>query len=145
MTRHPVTVLDTEPLSVVLRKLLRWRVSGLPVVNAQGQLVGFVSEDELIGWHDTVVGELARQAGPGPHEYVQRLQAPVASVMTSPTPTIDEQAPLARATRLLREQRADRLAVTREGELVGILTATDVLKAMAARLQAVSSVENPSG
>jgi len=144
MTRQPVTVLDTEPLSVVLRKLLRWRVSGLPVITSQGQLVGFVSEDELIGWHDTVVGELARQAGPGPDEYVRRLRAPVASVMTSPTPAIDEQAPLARATRLLRERRTDRLAVTREGNLVGILTGTDILKAMAARLQAASSGENPS-
>lgn len=144
MTRHPITVLDTEPLSVVLRKLLRSRVSGLPVVNAQGELVGFVSEDELIGWHDTVVSELAGQTGPGPYEYAHRLEAPVASVMTSPTPAIDEQAPLARATRLLRERRVGRLAVTSEGKLVGILTATDILKAMAARSQAASGVENPS-
>lgn len=144
MTRHPVTVLESEPLAAVLRKLLRWRVGGLPVVNAQGQLVGFVSEDELIGWHDTVVGELARQAGADQDEYARRLQVPVANIMVSPTPTIDEQAPLARATRLLRERRAGRLAVTHEGKLVGILTRTDILKVMAERLPAATGVEDPS-
>ena len=144
MTRHPVTVLDTEPLAVVLRKLLRWRVSGLPVVNADGDLVGFISEDELIDWHDEVVRALAREEAPNPEEYARRLQAHTASFMTRPTPEIDESAPLGRAIQLLRERRADRLAVTCEGKLVGIVTGADILKVMAARLQATCGVENPS-
>ena len=145
MTRHPVTVLDTEPLAAVLRKLLRWRVSGLPVVNARGELVGLLSENELIDWHDELAGVLAGQEAPDPDEYARRLQADTAgSIMTRPTPSIDESAPLGRVTRLLRERRADRVPVTRDGKLVGILTGTDILKAMAARLQATSGVENPS-
>jgi nucleotide-binding universal stress UspA family protein/predicted transcriptional regulator len=144
MTRHPVTALDTEPLAVVLRKLLRWRVSGLPVVNADANLVGFISVDELIDWHDKVTSALAREEAQNPDEYVRRLQAHTASLMTRPTPEIHESAPLGRAIHLLRERQADRLAVTSEGKLVGILTRTDILKVMAARVQATCGVANPS-
>ena len=45
---------------------------------------------------------------------------------------------------LFHERGVARLPVTRDGKLIGILTRTDVLRAMAARLQAEAGVENPS-
>src|SRR5581483_5798196 len=110
-----------------------------------GELVGLISEDELIDWHDEVIGALARQEAPDPNEYARRLQADTAAdIMTRPTPSIDESAPLGRVTRLLREHRAERVPVTREGKLIGIVTGTDILKVMAARLQETVGTENPS-
>jgi CBS domain-containing protein len=129
----------------VLRKLLRWRVSGLPVVNASGDLVGLISEYELIDWHDDGAGALAQQDAPAPQEYAPRLQNDIAGdIMTRSTPPIDESVPFGRVTHLRRERRADRVPVTREGNLVGVVTGTDVLKAMAARVQALTGAENPS-
>src|SRR5947207_14342351 len=86
-------------------------------VNAAGELVGLVSEDELIDWHDAVVRALAKEEAPDPSEYARRLQTDTASdIMTHPTPAIDESVPLGRVTRLLREHRAERVPITHEGE-----------------------------
>jgi nucleotide-binding universal stress UspA family protein/predicted transcriptional regulator len=145
MTRQPVTVLATEPLTAVLRKLLRWRVSGLPVVNPDGDMVGLVSDDELIDWHDKLASALSRQTAPDSSEYARRLQTHTAGdIMTRPAPTVDESLSLSRATHLLRERQVDRLLVTREDKLIGILTRSDILKTMADRLQATAGLENPT-
>jgi nucleotide-binding universal stress UspA family protein/predicted transcriptional regulator len=145
LTGAPVVVREDEPLDVVLRKLLRQRVTGVGIVNTRGDLVGIVSERELTDWHDRVVEDLAHQEAPAPGAYARRLRTEIAaSIMTRPMPALDAATPLGRATRLFRERGAARLPVARDGKLVGILTRTDILRAMAERLQAEAGVENPS-
>ena len=145
LTGEPVVVREDESLDVALRKLLRQRVTGASVVSARGELIGIVSERELTDWHDRVLSDLARQEAPARGEYARRLRTEtVASIMTRPTPALDASTPLGRATHLFRERGVARLPVTRNGKLVGILTRTDILRAMAARLQAEAGVEDLS-
>jgi CBS domain-containing protein len=145
LTGVPTLVREDESLEVVLRKLLRQRATGVGIVDSRGDLVGIISERELTDWHDRVVADLARQEAPAPGEYARRLRTmTAASIMVRPGPALDASTPLGRATHLFRERGVARLPVTREGRLVGILTRTDVLRAMAARLHAEACVENPS-
>ena len=59
MTRDPVVLRTHEALVVVARKLLRWRISGAPVVSDNGQLVGFISEKDLVSWHAKMIESLS--------------------------------------------------------------------------------------
>jgi CBS domain-containing protein len=137
LTGEPVSVREDEPLALVLRKLLRQRHSGACVVDDGGVPLGIVSERELMDWHDRVVGELSQEVAPGPDAYARRLRSDTAgSIMTRPARSIDVTTPLARATHVFRERGLARLPVTRDGKLVGILTRTDILKVMAARMDA---------
>jgi nucleotide-binding universal stress UspA family protein/predicted transcriptional regulator len=137
MVRDLATVREDEPLSVALRKLLRRRVSGAPVVNAAGDLVGVLAEHDLLEWQARLIDALSEELTLEPSEYARRLEIDtVGQVMSHPAMTIDESTPLSAALHLFRERRFRRLPVTREGRLVGILARADVLRAMAAQWQA---------
>lgn len=143
MTRDVVTVRTDEPLVGVLRKLLRTRVGGIPVLDASNRLVGMISAQDLVEWHGNAIAKLTRQEGADPGEYARQLQTVTADrVMTKPSAVLDAAAPLGQAVRLFRERGVGRLPVTREGQVVGIVTLTDVLKTMAARYQATEGVES---
>jgi nucleotide-binding universal stress UspA family protein len=137
MVRDLATVREDEPLSVALRKLLRRRVSGAPVVNAAGDLVGVLAEHDLLEWQARLIDALSEELTLEPSEYARRLEIDtVGQVMSHPAMTIDESTPLSAAIHLFRERRFRRLPVAREGRLVGILARADVLRAMAAQWQA---------
>jgi CBS domain-containing protein len=145
LTSEPVVVREDESLDVVLRKLLRQRTPVAAVVNVSGDPVGMVSERGLTNWHDKVVCDLAHQEPPARDAYARRMQAEaVAGIMTPLAPVLDASTPVDRAMHFFRERGVSRLPVMRDGKLIGILTRTDILKAMAARLRAEVGVENPS-
>jgi CBS domain-containing protein len=139
MTRDLATVRDDESLLVALRKLLLRQVSGLPVVDAAGELVGVLSEQDLLDWQARLADLVDKQQEVAPAAYAQHLeQESVRQIMSKPATTIDVAEPLSSAIRLFRERRLRRLPVTRDGRLVGIVTRADVLKAMASHWQAVT-------
>jgi nucleotide-binding universal stress UspA family protein/predicted transcriptional regulator len=132
MTSDLTTVREDEPLITVARKLLRRRVSGAPVVNSTGELVGVISEGDLLEWQAHLVETLAGDSGLDPSEHARRLETATASqVMSHPATTIDESANLNTAINLFRQHPIGRLPVTRHDQLVGIVTRSDELKAMA--------------
>lgn len=140
MTREPATVRDDEPLSVVLRKLLRRRVSGAPVVNAAGDLVGVVSEHDLLGWHARLAETVASAAMPAPAEYARRLDHDTVNrIMSQPPVTIEQSAPLSAAIGIFQQRKLRRLPVMHAGRLVGILSRADVLRAMTTQWESTSA------
>jgi CBS domain-containing protein len=60
MTRNPETMSEHETVISAARKMLRRRISGAPVVGTGGELVGVLSEYDLLAWHDRALTELAR-------------------------------------------------------------------------------------
>lgn len=136
MTSDVVTLQDDESLVVALRKLVRRRASGAPVLDADKRLVGVISQRDIMVWHARTVDMLASGSVPAPDEYVRHLRSePVRTVMTSPPISIQESASLASALALLRDRGVHRLPVMRDGRLVGILTGSDVLLAMLAQIE----------
>jgi nucleotide-binding universal stress UspA family protein len=143
MTRDLSVVNADESLDSVMRKLLRRRVGGAPVVDAAGNLVGVLSEHDLLTWAHDQVQTLAREPGADPAAFAQRLRARTAAqVMSRPPVTIEETAPLTAAVRLLAERSLRRLPVTAQGKLVGILTRSNALKALAAQTETDASAES---
>lgn len=136
MTREVVAVREDEPLLGALRKLVQRGASGAPVLDSQGAIVGVISQRDLLTWQERVVEAMARASSPTPTEYARRLRAQrVAAVMSSPPTTIAESATLGAALAIMRETGIHRLPVTNAGRLVGIVTGSDVLRALLARLE----------
>ena len=137
MTRDVATLQDDESLLVALRKLVRRRASGAPVFDADGHLVGVLSQRDIMGWYERTVDALAKQSVPARDEYLRRLRSEkVRTVMTPSPASIPESAPLRAAIALLRERGIHRLPVTREGRVVGIVTGSDLMLALLAPIEA---------
>lgn len=131
MTRDIISVCEDEPLDTVIRRLLRRRISGAPVVGADGKLIGMITEHDLLRWQL----ETARaRAGQSPEEpTLPELLATVrsAEVMSHLVVSVEESLPLAAAVPIFLELPYRRVPVTRHGRPVGILSRADVLKALA--------------
>ena len=141
MTSDVMTLQDDEPLVVALRKLVRRRASGAPVLDTEGRLVGVISQRDIMSWHERTVKELSEQSAPAPDEYLRRLQSElVRTVMTRSPTSIPESASLQTAMALLRERGIHRLPVTRDGRVVGIVTGSDILLTMLAQVDAAELV-----
>jgi tRNA nucleotidyltransferase (CCA-adding enzyme) len=105
-TIRPQTTIDQAR-----RILLRYGHSGLSVLNDQGQLVGMISRRDL---------DLALHHGLG--------HAPTKGYMKAPVRTIEAQTPLPEIERLMVTYDVGRLPVLDQGQLVGIVTRTDMLR-----------------
>jgi predicted transcriptional regulator len=118
--------------------MLQNKISGLPVVDAKGQLVGMVTEGDFLRR-----GELGTQRqrsrwlefllGPGrlADEYVQSSGRQVSQVMTPDPKTITPQTPLEEVVRLMEHHRIKRLPVVHDGKVVGIVSRANLLRALA--------------
>ena len=123
MTRDPITVRpDSDPLAAVaLLKCGDFR--RLPVVDAEGKLVGIVGHSDLEVF-------LSKAGSPG----VIRRQHRVEQVMHQEVVTVPPDCPLEEAASLMVEHKIGSLPVVEDGQIVGIITDTDVFSQFAAVL-----------
>jgi CBS domain-containing protein len=136
MSTEVVTARPQTPLKDVARLLAEHEISGLPIVRGEGEVVGVISEADLLvkerGARPRRTGLLAwvlDSADPGEQ---LKLEARLAGeAMTSPPITIAPHRTLAAAAQLLLEHGIDRLPVVRSGRLVGIVTRADLVRAFA--------------
>jgi nucleotide-binding universal stress UspA family protein/predicted transcriptional regulator len=138
MTRDVEVIQESESVISALRKLLRRRVSGAPVVNARNEPIGVITERDLLRWHTAEVVRLSTDpTNLDAAAYVKDMEvATVGQVMTRPAVSIDVGAKLNAAIHLLCERDLRRLPVTDDGRLVGIVSRADVLKGMAEQWRA---------
>lgn len=112
MTTKVVLATPRTTLAEAARELERLEVSGLPVVESDGQVIGIVTESDLL--------HALLEARP--------VESPVRTVMTSPVVTVDEFTPADTVVRLLRAHRVHHLPVTRQGVVVGLITPQEVIR-----------------
>lgn len=120
MTVEPLTVRDNAPLTVAHRSMRERGVSGLPVVDGGGALVGVLSRTDVMA-----------AAGGQQSEAWQGIS--VASAMTSPGITIESDALLAGAAARMEQHHVHRLVVVDadSGHPIGILSTTDLVRSIA--------------
>jgi CBS domain-containing protein len=120
MTADPITVRDRVPLITADRLMRKAGVSGLPVVNDHGSLVGVVSRTDLMA--------IAADPGRDPWQVTS-----VASVMSSPAVTVRADVPVTEAAAVMEELRVHRLVVVdpQGDQPIGILSTTDLTRAAA--------------
>lgn len=143
MTRDPIVVRTETPLNEAIQILAERRISGLPVVDTAGQLVGVISETDLM-WQETGVTPPAyimfldsviylQNPAKYERELHKALGQTVGEVMSSDPISISPDKPLKEAAQIMHEREVRRLPVVdNAGQVIGILTRGDIIRAMAA-------------
>jgi CBS domain-containing protein len=127
MTPAPIVVSETTTARECVRTLSLGGVSGLPVLDAEGALVGVLSEADLLPRLAAARGILGRRA----LEEERRREARTAGEACSrPARTTDPDSPLVDAAREMLDHDVARLVVLDGGEIVGIVTRHDVIRAL---------------
>jgi CBS domain-containing protein len=143
MTTSVITVTPDTSVQTLAALLCNHGISGAPVVDAAGKLVGIVSEGDLIHraetgtarrterrrsrWLDGVAAgrDLAR-------DYVKSHGRSVGEIMTAPVITVSETTTLDEVADLLETKRIKRMPVVRDGKVVGIISRANLVRALAA-------------
>ncbi|WP_166348605.1 CBS domain-containing protein [Phytoactinopolyspora limicola] len=131
MTTSVITVLVTTPFKEVARLLRDHGISALPVLDDDDELVGLVSEADLLLKHE--YRDRRRRGSwlstPHLHEVMVKVEGAVAGdLMTGPPITVEAEASVNMAARLMTERHVKRLPVVDDaGVLVGIVSRADLL------------------
>lgn len=137
MTAEVISVTPETTVAEAAELLLQHRISGLPVVAADGAVVGIVTEGDLLRRAET--GTARRHArwlefliSPGrlAREYADAHGRRVGEVMTRGVVTVAPQDPLDAAVRLMEHRGVKRLPVVAGGRLVGIISRANLVSAL---------------
>jgi CBS domain-containing protein len=138
MTKDVITVSPNTSMLDAANIMLRCHVSGLPVMDEQGKLLGMVSEGDFLRRGEIGTGYkrprlLEIFAGPSllAKDFVHEHGREVRDVMTHDVVTVGEDAPLDEVVRQMESNAINRLPVVRDENLVGIITRTNILRAIA--------------
>lgn len=137
MQRDLITVTPDTALDDAVHLMVTHRISGLPVVDASGEVVGILTEGDLLRRSElrteaTVpawIGWLTGQ-GRAAREYVREHARKVGELMTVPVITVTAQTELGEVVALMESRRVKRVPVLQQGRLVGILTRSDLMRAL---------------
>jgi CBS domain-containing protein len=142
MTREPITVKAETPLREAIKILAEKRISGLPVVDDANQLIGIISETDLM-WQQAGVTPPAYFMIfdsviylKNPVEYERELHKAlgqtVGEVMSEKPVTTSPDKPLREAAKIMRDRKIHRLPVIDDSEkIIGMLSLSDIIRDMA--------------
>jgi CBS domain-containing protein len=138
MTRNVVSIGPGASVRDAIRLMLDHRVSGVPVVDDAGKVVGILTEGDLLRRGETGT-ERRRRAwleflmGPGrlAEDYVKTHGRRVAEIMTHEVVSIGPDTPAAELVRLMESRHIKRLPVLDGDVLVGIVSRADLMGALA--------------
>ncbi|MFI4873806.1 MAG: CBS domain-containing protein [Blastopirellula sp. JB062] len=130
MTTKLITLRPEDDALEAVRKLLHYRISGAPVVDATGQYLGVFSEKTSMSFlMDAMYEQL-------PSNQVR------AFMNTDPKRTIDEEADLLQCIQIFKNTEYRRLPVLRGGRLVGQISRRDVLNAAVKLVDSIKGERN---
>jgi CBS domain-containing protein len=120
MVKDVITVTESMLLKDVARMFVEKKITGAPVVNANGELAGVISETDIIrkttsigAWSPSTVGQ----------------------IMTKPAVTVAPDETLQRVCEMMYNRRIHRVVVAEGAQIKGILTSMDILRAIATNLK----------
>jgi CBS domain-containing protein len=138
MTQRVISIAPDANVLQAARLMLQNRISGLPVVDLKGALLGIVTEGDFLrrselGTEKQRPRWLEFLVGPGKlaSEYVQASGRKVEDIMTTDLFTVGEDTPLEEIVHLMEKQQVKRLPVMRDGKLVGIVSRANLMHALA--------------
>ncbi|MEF3274252.1 MAG: CBS domain-containing protein [Chloroflexus sp.] len=111
MTRDVICIADDAAVEDAARLMARNRISGLPVINSHGMLVGLVTEHDLIAKEGRTVKE----------------------IMTRSVISVSADTEVEQIQHLLKNQRIRRVPVVENGKVIGIVSRSDLVRQIAMR------------
>src|SRR6516164_2770080 len=129
MTKRVISISPETSVFVAIRLMLKHHVSGLPVIDNHGKLVGILSEGDLLRrgeieterrrsvWLDALFGP-----ADGAADYVHSHGLAVKDVMTRDPITVTENTTLDEVVRLMENRNVKRLPVLGDGKVIGIVS-----------------------
>jgi predicted transcriptional regulator len=112
MTRKVCTLRPEASVQEAAQLLYNQRISGAPVVDADGNLIGIITEADIIS-------------------KVNRDGLRVADIMSHELIVVNEETPVGEIAMLLTERKIKRVPVLQDGKLVGIVSRADIVHAVA--------------
>ncbi len=139
MTTDVITVSPETPVRDIAALLHSKRISGVPVVDTAGQILGIVTEGDLI-LREAIVGEHRRSwwltLFDDPtvlaRDYAKSHGRNARDIMTTPIISVGPAATLAEIAKLLERHRIKRVPVIESNKLIGIIARSNLLQALAA-------------
>jgi CBS domain-containing protein len=138
MTLRVATIRPGETVREAARTMLRFGISGLPVVDTAGRLVGIVTEGDFL--RRSEIGTERRHPrwlefllGPGrlANEYVHSHGRKVEEVMTPNVVTVSPDTQLQEVVRIMERRHIKRVPVVSDGKIVGIISRANLIQALA--------------
>jgi CBS domain-containing protein len=137
MTKDVVSVSPDTPVAEMARLMLEKRISGLPVLDRNGNLVGIVTEGDCLRRTETGTErkrpkwlEFLTGSGKLAEEYIHSHGRKVSEVMTHNPVSVDEETSLTEIVHLMETRRIKRVPVVRNGKVVGIVSRANLLHAL---------------
>ena len=138
MTKNVIAVTPHTSIQDAAQIMLQTHVSGLPVVDDAGRLVGIISESDFLRRGEIGTGrrrpawlQFFLGAGSAAADFVHERGRKVEDVMTQDPVTVGEETPLEDLVRLMEKNDIKRLPVMRGKALAGIVTRSNLLQAVA--------------
>ncbi|ADG81526.1 hypothetical protein Tfer_1427 [Thermincola ferriacetica] len=143
MTKEVITARPEQTVREVAKILADKKISGVPVVDEAGKIVGIVTEaDLLVQTQKLKVPSYVQLLGgiiylDSVKEFEEDLRKAVAvqvkDIMTTDVVTVEEDAEIEDIATTMADEGINRLPVVRDGALVGIVSRADIVKALAKR------------
>jgi CBS domain-containing protein len=142
MTKQVISVSPQTSIAEALDTMTRSRLSGLPVINDGGSLVGIVSEADFLrrgelgtakpqgGWLETVF-----LPGRAAEIYARAHARRVDEIMSTDVASIEETASLGDAVKIMEKRRVKRLPVVSDDKVIGMIARADFIRALALLLR----------
>jgi CBS domain-containing protein len=138
MTRDVITVGPRTSVSEIAALLLRRRISGVPVVDTNGKLVGVVSEGDLVRRVETGTDarrswwlDLLTESSENAAIYAKSRGRKAEDVMTTNVVTAPESTLLRDIAGLMERHRVKRIPIVRDGRVVGIVSRANLIQGLA--------------
>ena len=146
MTSPVATVRADAPIGEAITLMESHHVSGLPVVDAQGDLVGILTEGDLLrrveigtagraraGWLDMLFG-----SGHSAADYVRSHSRRVEDLMTRDLAAVTEDTGIEDVVALMERRHVKRVPVVRDGKVVGMVSRADLIRVLGRALKAAA-------
>ena len=138
MTWPVISITPDAPVQSAIRLMLQHRISGVPVVEKDGRLVGMLTEGDLLRRSETGTERrrprwLEFLLGPGrlAGEYTHTHGRKVEEIMTADPIVIDDQLPVQDVVEVMEKNHIKRVPVMRGNVMVGILSRANLVQALA--------------
>lgn len=119
MTSKLITFKPEQHMDEVIQTLLKYKISGGPVVNDDNELVGVISE-----------GDCMKEVVRGKYNNMPNLNGMVAEHMTSNVISIPPETNIFDAAKMFLDKRIRRFPVVNKGKLVGQISQKDIMRAV---------------